>query len=214
MLAISPLFSIVGTALLIASHTFAAPLSHSPVNSIEGGVTPPTHSRLTDATTTTTHRDPTAVARYRAPNPGEEKWGIKSTTTDRFPAVVVAKDHASLNLRKEAINPTTTTHPIKTTLVAEDSAQSPRKKDIVQSKPEAKPHVSPASSANIQYHATVKRDVLGPFLYAPLVPSSFYIAEEEWYKKNKKQDGQIQLDNSLDKKAKGGRTRIEGEVKG
>lgn len=47
------------------------------------------------------------------------------------------------------------------------------------------------------------------------MPSSFCIAEEECYKKNKKkQDGQVQLDNSLDKKAKGGRTRIEGEAKG
>lgn len=200
MLAISPLFCIVGTALLIASYTFAAPLSHSPANSIELVVTP-THFRLSDATTT--HRVLTAVAKDRAPNPGEEKY-IKSTT-GRFPAVV-AKDHA-LNLRKDGINPTT--NPI-TTLLAKDAAQSPGKEDIVNSKPDASP-----ASANIQYHAIVKREVLGPFLYAPLVPSSFDIAEEEWYKKNKKnQDGQVQLDNSLEKKAKGGRTKIEGDAKG
>lgn len=191
MLAISPLF-IVATTLL-ASYTSAAPVSLSPANSIEG-VTP-THIRSTDPTT---HRIPTAVAKDRSPNPGEKD--IKSTT-DRLPAVVATKDHA-LNLRREYIDPTT--HPI-TTVVAKDPAQSPGEKDIVQSKPD----VSPAS-AKIQYHAIVKREVLGPFLYAPLLPSSFDIAAEEWYKKKK----QVQLDNSLDKKAKEGTRRIEGEAKG
>lgn len=194
MLAISPLF-IVATALL-TSYTSAAPLSHSPANSIEG-VTP-THFRLTDPTT---HRIPTAVAKDRAPNPGEKDF---KSTTDRFPAVV-AKDHA-LNLRKEDTDPIT--HPI-TTVVAKDPTQSPGEKDIVQSKPD----VSPAS-AKIQYHAIVKREVLGPFLYAPLLPSSFDIAAEEWYKTKKKHNGQVQLDNSLDKEAKGGRKRIEEEAKG
>lgn len=194
MLTISPLL-IVATALL-ALYTSAAPLSHSPVNSIEG-VTP-THIRFTDPTT---HRIPTAVAKDRAPNPGEKD--VKSTT-DRFPAVV-AKDHA-LNLRKKDIDPTT--HPI-TTVVAKDPAQSPGEKDIVQSKPD----VSPAS-AKIQHHAIVKREVLGPFLYAPLLPSSFDIAAEELYKKKKKHNGQVQLENSLDKEAEGGRKRVEGEAKG
>lgn len=45
------------------------------------------------------------------------------------------------------------------------------------------------------------------------MPSSFDIAAEAWNKK-KKHNGQVQLDNSLDTKAKEGRKRIEGEAKG
>lgn len=196
MLTISPLFIMATATALLAAYTSAAPLRHSTANSIEG-VTP-TLSRFTDPTT---HRIPTAVAKDRAPNPGEKE--IKSTT-DRFPAVVA--NHQALNLRKEDLNPTT--HPAITTVVAKDPAQSLGEIDIVQSKPD----VSPAS-ANIQYHAIVKREVLGPFSYAPLVSSSFDIAAEKWYKK-KKHNGQVQLDNSLDTKARKGRKGIEGAAKG
>ena len=45
------------------------------------------------------------------------------------------------------------------------------------------------------------------------MPSSFDIAAEEWYKKNK-HNGQVQLDNSLDTKTNEERKRTEAEAKG
>lgn len=197
MLAFKPFF-VTATALL-AAYTSAAPLSHSPANPTKG-VTP-TLFRSTDPAT---YRIPTAVAQDRASNPEERDL---DPNTDGFPTVV-AKGRAPYPGEKE-IDPTTTTRRIPTA-GAKDRAPNPGEKEHIN---QSLPDVSPAP-VNIQYHAAVKREIRGPFLHAPLIPSSFDIGAEKWYKKTKKHNGKVKPDNSLNRQAMEGGKRIEGEWKG
>lgn len=194
MLAFIPLF-VTATALL-AAYTSAAPLSHSPANPTKG-VTP-TLFRLTDPTTT--YRVPAAVAKDRASNPEERDL---DPNTDGFPTVV-AKGRAPHPGEKE-IDPTTT-HRIPTA-VAKDHAPNPGEKEHIN---QSLSDVSPAP-ANIQYHSAVKREIRGPFLHAPLIPSSFDIGADRWHKKTQKHNGQFKPDNSLNRQVMEGGKRIEGE---
>lgn len=132
-------------------------------------------------------------------------------TTYRIPTAV-AKDRAS-NPEKRDIDPTTTTTNRILTVVAKDRAPSPGEKDDIDHSP---PDVSPAASANIQYHTAVKREVRGPFLHAPLILSSFDIPTEKWYeKKQKKHNGQAKPDNPLNRQAMEGEKGIDrGDEKG
>lgn len=188
MLAFPPLF-VTATALLAAC-TSAAPLSRSPANPTKGMTS--TLFRFTDLNT---HRIPTAVVKDRTSILEEREF---DPTTNRFPTWVVSNDRTP-DLGEKNIDPTTT-HRIPT-WIGKDRAPNPKKKENVD---QFLSDVSPPASANIQYHAAVKREVLGPFLHLPLIPSSFHVAAEKWYKK-KKYNGQAKPDNSLNWQAMEGR---------